>query len=70
MEFDDGVRHEASARNRNRIQLQHCNVPLLALLRRQALQSLDAIEHPAALLRVHVIEPGQNVEPVFLHLRR
>jgi hypothetical protein len=68
-EICDGVNHETSAGNRGPVQLLHRAVPLLLLLRAQAFQTLNSVEHPAALLRIHVVETAEHVEPVLLHLR-
>ncbi len=43
-------------------------IPLLLLLRAEAFQILDSVQHTAALLRIHVVEPAEHVEPILLHL--
>jgi hypothetical protein len=69
-EVEDGANDDAAARQGNRVQLLHGIAVLLTLGQREALQGLVAVEHAAALLRVHVVEPGQLVELVLLELPR
>ena len=51
----DGMNHHASARDWGSMQLLDGVIPLLLLLRAEALQVLDSVQHPAALLRIHVV---------------
>jgi hypothetical protein len=67
-EVENGANDDSPARHGNRVQLLHGIAVLLTLGQREALQGLVAFERPAALLRVHVVEPGQFVELVLLEL--
>ena len=69
-EVEDDAGHDAAASRGKRVQLLHGIALLLTLGRGEALQGLVAVQHAGALLRVHVVEPGQLVEFVLLELRR
>jgi hypothetical protein len=67
-EIGDGVDHQAAAGNGGLVQLLHGVVPLLLLLRAEALQAFDSAEHAAALLGRHVVELVEVVQLALLGL--
>src|SRR5208283_3435454 len=67
-EVEDGANDDAPARHGERVQLLDGIAVLLALRRSEAFQGLVAVQHAGALLRIHVVEPGQLVELVLLEL--